>query len=128
MSTISDVWLLERPAVGSDHTRRPLADPRPASTDGGCICGYLAGCLAADGHHLLPTPTVDGFCTKTATRYTAYASSTTRARLYVELSGEDGTGPWTVLAVDRESRRYAAAQRNQDSRHPGSRCRPNGAS
>jgi hypothetical protein len=33
-----------------------------------------------------------------------------RARLYVELSGEDGTGPWTVLAVDRESRRYAAAQ------------------
>jgi len=33
-----------------------------------------------------------------------------RARLYVELSGEDGTGPWTVLAVDRVSRRYAAAQ------------------
>jgi hypothetical protein len=33
-----------------------------------------------------------------------------RARLYVELSGEDGTGPWTVLAVDRVSRRYAVAQ------------------
>ena len=33
-----------------------------------------------------------------------------RARLYIELSGEDGTGPWTVLAVDRASRRYAVAQ------------------
>ena len=33
-----------------------------------------------------------------------------RARLYVELSGEDGTGPWTVLAVDRLSRLYAVAQ------------------
>lgn len=33
-----------------------------------------------------------------------------RARLYVELSGEEGTGPWTVLAVDRGSRRYAVAQ------------------
>lgn len=33
-----------------------------------------------------------------------------RTRLYVELSGEDGVGPWTVLAVDRESRRYAVAQ------------------
>ncbi len=33
-----------------------------------------------------------------------------RARLYVELSGEDGTGPWTVLAVDRASRHYATAQ------------------
>jgi hypothetical protein len=33
-----------------------------------------------------------------------------RARLYVELSGEDGAGPWTVLAVDRASRRYAVAQ------------------
>jgi len=33
-----------------------------------------------------------------------------RARLYVELSGEDSTGPWTVLAVDRVSRRYAVAQ------------------
>jgi hypothetical protein len=33
-----------------------------------------------------------------------------RARLYVELSGEEGTGPWTVLAVDRETRRYAVAQ------------------
>jgi len=33
-----------------------------------------------------------------------------RARLYVQLSCEDGTGPWTVLAVDRVSRRYAAAQ------------------
>jgi hypothetical protein len=33
-----------------------------------------------------------------------------RERLYVELSGEDGTGPWTVLAVDRASRRYAVAQ------------------
>ena len=32
------------------------------------------------------------------------------ARLYVELSGEDGTGPWTVLAVERASRRYAVAQ------------------
>lgn len=31
-------------------------------------------------------------------------------RLYVELSGEDGAGPWTVLAVDRASRRYAVAQ------------------
>lgn len=33
-----------------------------------------------------------------------------RARLYVELSGEDGAGPWTVMAVDRASRRYAVAQ------------------
>lgn len=33
-----------------------------------------------------------------------------RTRLYVELSGEDGTGPWTVLAVDRASRRYVVAQ------------------
>ena len=33
-----------------------------------------------------------------------------RTRLYVELSGEDGKGPWTVLAVDRVSRRYAVAQ------------------
>lgn len=33
-----------------------------------------------------------------------------RARLYVELSGEEGTGPWTVMAVDRASRRYAVAQ------------------
>ena len=33
-----------------------------------------------------------------------------RARLYVELSGEAGTGPWTVLAVDRASRRHAVAQ------------------
>ena len=33
-----------------------------------------------------------------------------RSRLYVELSGEEGTGPWTVLAVDRASRRYAVAQ------------------
>lgn len=33
-----------------------------------------------------------------------------RTRLYVELSGEDGTGPWTVLAVDRRSRRYTVAQ------------------
>jgi len=33
-----------------------------------------------------------------------------RARLYVELSGEDGAGPWTVLAVDRASRRHAVAQ------------------
>lgn len=33
-----------------------------------------------------------------------------RTRLYVELSGEDGAGPWTVLAVDRVSRRYAVAQ------------------
>ena len=33
-----------------------------------------------------------------------------RARLYVELSGEDGTSPWTVLAVDRASRRHAVAQ------------------
>ena len=33
-----------------------------------------------------------------------------RARLCVELSGEDGTGPWTVLAVDRLSRVYAVAQ------------------
>jgi hypothetical protein len=33
-----------------------------------------------------------------------------RARLYVELSGEDGGAPWTVLAVDRASRRYAVAQ------------------
>ncbi len=32
------------------------------------------------------------------------------ARLYVELSGEDGAGPWTVLAVDRVSRRHAVAQ------------------
>lgn len=33
-----------------------------------------------------------------------------RRRLYVELSGEDGRGPWTVLAVDRGTRRYAVAQ------------------
>lgn len=33
-----------------------------------------------------------------------------RARLYVELSGEDSGGPWTVLAVDRASRQYAVAQ------------------
>jgi hypothetical protein len=33
-----------------------------------------------------------------------------RSRLYVELSGEEGAGPWTVLAVDRQSRRYAVAQ------------------
>lgn len=33
-----------------------------------------------------------------------------RSRLYIELSGEDGAGPWTVLAVDRASRRYAVAQ------------------
>jgi hypothetical protein len=33
-----------------------------------------------------------------------------RERLYVELSGEDGKGPWTVLAVDRETRRYTVAQ------------------
>ncbi len=33
-----------------------------------------------------------------------------RDRLYVELSGEDGKAPWTVLAVDRASRRYAVAQ------------------
>ncbi len=33
-----------------------------------------------------------------------------RERLYVELSGEDGKGPWTVLAVDRDTRGYAVAQ------------------
>jgi hypothetical protein len=33
-----------------------------------------------------------------------------RSRLYVELSGEDGKGVWTVLAVDRATRRYAVAQ------------------
>ena len=33
-----------------------------------------------------------------------------RARLYVELSGEDGGNPWTVLAVDRASRNYVVAQ------------------
>jgi hypothetical protein len=33
-----------------------------------------------------------------------------RNRLYVELSGEDGGGPWTVLAVDRATRRHATAQ------------------
>jgi hypothetical protein len=33
-----------------------------------------------------------------------------RARLYVELSGEDGAGPWTVLAVDRATRLHAVAQ------------------
>ena len=33
-----------------------------------------------------------------------------RNRLYIELSGEDGAGPWTVLAVDRASRRHAVAQ------------------
>lgn len=33
-----------------------------------------------------------------------------RARLYVELSGEGGTGPWTVKAVDRLSRLHAVAQ------------------
>jgi hypothetical protein len=33
-----------------------------------------------------------------------------RDRLYVELSGEEGKGLWTVLAVDRASRRYYVAQ------------------
>jgi len=33
-----------------------------------------------------------------------------RTRIYVELSGEEGTGPWTVLAVDRVSRLYTVAQ------------------
>ncbi len=33
-----------------------------------------------------------------------------RDRLFVELTGEDGSGPWTVLAVDRASRRYSVAQ------------------
>lgn len=33
-----------------------------------------------------------------------------RARLYIELSGEEGKGPWTVLAVDRATRTYAVAQ------------------
>jgi hypothetical protein len=33
-----------------------------------------------------------------------------RERLYVELSGEDGAGPWTVLAVDRATRAYTVAQ------------------
>jgi hypothetical protein len=33
-----------------------------------------------------------------------------RARLYVELSGEEGKGPWTVLAVDRPSRQFYVAQ------------------
>lgn len=33
-----------------------------------------------------------------------------RSRLYVELSGEEGTGPWTVLAVDRASRAYVVVQ------------------
>jgi hypothetical protein len=33
-----------------------------------------------------------------------------RSRLYIELSGEDGASPWTVLAVDRASRQYAVAQ------------------
>jgi hypothetical protein len=33
-----------------------------------------------------------------------------RDRLYIELSGEDGKGPWTVLAVDRATRRHAVAQ------------------
>lgn len=33
-----------------------------------------------------------------------------RSRLYIELSGEDGKGPWTVLAVDRATRTYAVAQ------------------
>lgn len=33
-----------------------------------------------------------------------------QTRLYVELSGEDGKGPWTVMALDRVSRLYAVAQ------------------
>ena len=33
-----------------------------------------------------------------------------RERLYIELSGEDGKGPWTVLAVDRTTRQHAVAQ------------------
>src|SRR5690242_18494112 len=33
-----------------------------------------------------------------------------RARLYIELSGEDGAAPWTVLAVDRATRAHAVAQ------------------
>lgn len=33
-----------------------------------------------------------------------------RSRLYVELSGEDGGAPWTVLAIDRASRRFAVVQ------------------
>lgn len=38
-----------------------------------------------------------------------------RSRLYVELSGEDGAGPWTVLAIDRASRQYAVAQADTKS-------------
>lgn len=37
-------------------------------------------------------------------------SSTTGLASNIELSGEDGAGRWTVLAVDRRSRRYAVAQ------------------
>lgn len=33
-----------------------------------------------------------------------------RARLYIELSGEEGAAPWTVLAVDRTTRQFAVAQ------------------
>ena len=39
-----------------------------------------------------------------------------RSRLYVELSGEEGAGPWTVMAVDRASRRYAVAQADTKTR------------
>lgn len=48
-------------------------------------------------------------------RWTSFVAGPDRRRIlheriYVELSGEEGAGPWTVLAVDRASRRYAVAQ------------------
>lgn len=38
-----------------------------------------------------------------------------RCRLYVELSDEEGGGPWTVMAVDRRTRQYAVAQSDTKS-------------
>lgn len=58
----------------------------------------------------MQTPTVGGFCMRTVTGVHRLQAEHDNARLYVELSGEDGAGPWTVLAVDREERRYTVAQ------------------
>lgn len=46
-----------------------------------------------------------------------------RVRLYIELSGEDGAGPWTVMVIDRASRRYAVTQDHTKTAatHPAAR-------
>ena len=68
--------LMERQRVPG---RRFTGQGSATGIDGlpGCLCDYVAGCLATDGHRSWPTPTADGFCTKTATTRTASASSTT---------------------------------------------------